>query len=88
MQSLRNKLEQAEIFLTEENLDIFCVSESGFSSSEMSFVTIPGYKVGSVYCRKHFLRGGTMVLVKNSLQVTDLTELINLSVDKIFECSG
>lgn len=88
LQCLKNKIEATEIFLYQEHVDVLCVSETWVQPQEMDFIRIPNYNISSHYCRKSFSHGGTMILTKNSLISNEVVQIVNLSVDKAFECSA
>lgn len=85
---MKNKFEETEILLAQEHIDVFCISETWIQPQEMEHVSFAGYNISSYYCRKSYLHGGTMILTKNYLKSKEITQLVNLSVDKVFECSA
>lgn len=88
LQCAKNKIEEVELLLWQENIDILCVSETWIQPMELNYINLRNYNISSSFCRKTFLHGGTMILTRNTLDCTENTRLVNLSVDKIFECSA
>lgn len=88
VQCLKNKIEEIEVFLATENIDILCVSESWVRSNEQKFINFPRYSIKSYFCREIFIHGGVLILVKNSLVSTEITDVVNLSIERIFECAA
>lgn len=76
------------MFISQENLDILCISETWLEPDEIQFVQFCNYKIISYYCRNTYSHGGVLILVKNTFAATDFTNLSKLSSDKIFECSA
>lgn len=81
-------MDEIELFLSHENLDILCISETWLQSDEIQFVRFCNYNIISYYCRNTYLHGGSLILVKKSFTATEITNLTKLSVDKLFEISA
>ena len=77
--SLRNKVDQLEVFLESEEPNIMCFSEHHLKEQERGTIFFENYYEGSAYCRQQKTRGGTVIYVdkKNrseELRVADLIE--------------
>lgn len=88
LQCVKNKIEEVELMLSQENIDILCVSETWTQDSEINYINFSGYNISSFFCRQSFLHGGTMILTKNTIDCIENNKLVNLSIDKVFECSA
>lgn len=88
VQCVKNKIEQVELLMKNENIDVFCMSESWFQPHEIEFINFSNYGIASCYCRNTYIHGGVLILTKRSLQATNLSDIVALSVDKIFECAA
>lgn len=88
VQCLKNKIENIEVFLSTANIDILCVSESWIQANEIDYINFPGYSIKSFYCRKSFIHGGVLLIVKNTLNVMEMSNVVSLSIDKTFECAA
>lgn len=64
------------------------MSESWIQENEIDFINFPGYHVKSYYCRKSFIHGGVLVIVKNTLNAMEMSNVVSLSLDKTFECAA
>lgn len=71
-----------------ENVDLACITESWVLSNEIEYVKIPGYNIVSYFCRKEYIHGGVLILSKSTCSVVVMSDIVNLSVDKIFECAA
>lgn len=85
---MKNKIEETEIFLHQEQIDVLCISETWIQPQEINHIRFPGYNISSCFCRNSFLHGGTMILTKNTLNVIEISQFVDLSIDKAFECSA
>lgn len=74
--------------MSEKNteIDIICLSEHFMMGSYEQLLFIPNYTLAACYSRKDSKRGGTCILVKKEHQFKDLKEIVNLSINGIFEC--
>ena len=85
---MSNKLDEVQVFLSEVNCDIFCVSEHWSKKEETQSLDIPGFVQGDFYCRKIYNHGGVGIYIKDQYKYTVLNYIKELSVDKHFECVG
>ena len=44
---------------------IMCLTEHNLNQMKLSLIHIPGYLLGSYYCRKDILKGGCIFIYKN-----------------------
>lgn len=87
IQSLKNKIELIEVFLEAEKLDIVCISESWCDDTEMAYIAVSGYKMGSYFSRRLNKHGGVLILVKNSIKFVTVPEISRFCIELIFECA-
>lgn len=88
VQGLQNKLDEIEILLTRYDLDILCVSEHWFLHSDIKNICLPGYKLISHCSRTEHIHGGSLILSKNNLLVTDIVSINKQSIHCNIEVSG
>ena len=83
IQSLRNKIDQLNIFLHDNNIDVLCVTESWLTSDiEDNVITIPGYNV----CRQDRENldrehGGIVNYIKEGINYSEKSDVLNTSND-------
>lgn len=63
-QGIGNKLGEIEVFLSEVNCDVLCISEHWSKKEELQSLQIPGFIQGDFYCRKIYKNGGAGIYVK------------------------
>lgn len=85
MQSVGNKLDDLEIFLTLKDIDVMCISETWCGTEWIQCFNIPGYTLANFYCRTLNKHGGVAILVKNSLNYERMHEVDKCSIEKVFE---
>lgn len=88
LQCLKNKIEDLEIFLADEQPDIMCISESWCSDSEINCINVLDYKICNSYNRQLFSHGGVTILAKKILHIRPITEIMSLNTEKVFEAVG
>lgn len=104
IQSIRNKIDKIESFLTDIakfnniNFDVLCFSETWLTEMESQFLKIQGYKLVSNYSRPphthigtsepHHLGGGISIHVKNVKQIKVREDICKLSTKSTCEISA
>lgn len=83
MQSIGNKKVELELFLDENNCDIFCISEHW--APHTSLLEIEEFEVANSFCREKYLHGGVCIYVRKG---TNYTKIKTLSSEKQFECTA
>lgn len=84
------KKDQIEIFLDDENVDIFLVSEHGLSDNKIELINLQNFTLVHHYSRKAHRWGGTAIFTKNNLNLTatDIEDKITkISKETVFEPS-
>lgn len=71
----------------QQPLDILCITEHNMVTTDMYLLKIMNFRLGSIYCRKK-RRGGSCILVRNSLDFTPINNISKFSHENIIECSG
>ena len=83
--SIRNKTNEIEIILNENNVNIWCVCEHSLTKDEMDMMNINNYKVDATFCRNSYIRGGTAILSNTKLDMTEIPGISKLSIEKQIE---
>lgn len=84
--SIGNCVNEIEVFLRDNNCDIFCVSEHWQSADNLGLLNILNYKLISSFCRTSY--GGTAIYCKNALNVQSFNAINQMSECYVFECAG
>lgn len=89
-QSIRNKIDALESYICDKKLQIICACEHFMTPEEAATLIIPGFVMATSFCRKSKKRGGSLILVSNELKsdFTELTRVINLSIEPVIEISA
>lgn len=87
MQGLRGKNLLLELVLKENIIDVYCVTESWIDCNELSTQCIDNYSIISSSHRSNFIRGGTLILVKNGHKAKNRLDVVKMTVEKHFEIS-
>lgn len=75
-----NKSGQLDIFLREEDPDIFCMSEHGLNEDDMSSHIIEGYNIAASFCRQQHKCGGVAIYAKTNIEIEEYMEQDKLSI--------
>ena len=87
--SLRNKLEEVEVFLQEhKNYDLVCFSEHFMTQDEVASLVINGFTPASWYARHEHIRGGVVILAKNGIDCFERHDLVAKSVEMSCEVAA
>jgi hypothetical protein len=87
IQSIRNKILDLDVLLSELDPGIICLCEHWLKSDEVPACGITGYVAADVYCRSTLKNGGTMIYVKDCLQfMPSNINIEHLLTEKLFEC--
>lgn len=85
IQCLSNKVDQTSLFLDKFKYDIVCVSEHWLSDLKIKTINLPGYYLGSSYCRSSHIHGGVCLFVKDGLSSKPLNlNRFNTDIDAEF----
>ena len=87
MQGIQNKTLDAGLALEENNVDIFCISESWFKEEEKDVVNISGYVLASSFSRTERIRGGSAIFTKSDVRFKIRKDICKLSVESVVEIS-
>ncbi|XP_039301249.1 uncharacterized protein LOC120356382, partial [Nilaparvata lugens] len=86
--SLRSKLNQLELILSDNSTDVVCINEHWLSNDEIKLYVPSGFTLAASYCRSPPLtHGGSSILVKNSIKYSSMN-VSNFCVEKVFEISA
>lgn len=87
VQSLRNKLDELELWLNKFPYDVITINEHWLTLEETSLYVPIGYLHASSYCRQYpYIRGGTCIFVKNNIEY-EVVDMSKFSLVKVFEVS-
>lgn len=87
VQSICNKIVNLELLLAEERPSIVSIVEHWCSAEKLSSYCIYGYVQAASYCRLNYGHGGTVLLVRADLLVSDIG-ISKMSVEKQIEFCG
>lgn len=76
IQSIKNKLDELEVFLMEHNVDIACITESWCRPDETDCIKVAGYSVVANFCRSSRIHGGCLILARDAVGATNLSVLV------------
>lgn len=85
MRSIRNKVHQLEAALVENDIDVLCLSEHWLLEEEATSLSVDGYNIVSYTCRTNYKGGGTVILVKKSINSVNVLNLNNFIVEGCIE---
>lgn len=83
VQCVTNKLLDIEILLSEHSVEICCLTENWRHTLQLDIVKIDSYKIGSSFCKKEFKNGGVAILLRNYLNVEEISKVSLSSTEKI-----
>ena len=72
IRSLKNKINELLISLTDKVPDVLCLTEHHLRDYEINNTCIPTYKLGAKYCRNYLKQGGACVYVHESLDFKNI----------------
>ncbi|KAG5888418.1 hypothetical protein JTB14_016322 [Gonioctena quinquepunctata] len=81
IRSLRNKLEELELFIDNEKLDIICLCEHWLHQDIIKYYGIENFSLVNNYCRTQSNHGGVMIYVNSKFKTKKLPIIDSLSVD-------
>lgn len=88
IQSMRRKILDLEVLISEGSYDVICINEHWLKSEELSLVNVEGYHVISSFCRSEGARGGGVcVFVRNPL-VCNPVDMSYCTTESHFEAAG
>lgn len=85
---IRNKKEQIEVFLEDEQPDVLMLSEHGLCENYLNSVAFDGFELQSSFCRKISVGGGVAIFSKFSSNIKVVSEKSlnhNFSIESNFE---
>lgn len=85
VQGLNNKDLDLSIFLAFNDFDIFCITETWLDNAALGTFNVDNYTIVSSSQRKKYKRGNTLIYVKKDLKAKNRPDIVELSVDKLFE---
>lgn len=86
MRSFLPKTHLLEAFLEEKpNVGAVCITESWLTSDKLKYVNINGYSLVSSYSRINQEGGGVCILLKNSIEFKNRSDINSLSIESVFE---
>ncbi|KAJ3659608.1 hypothetical protein Zmor_011289 [Zophobas morio] len=74
--------------MMQHNIDIAIVTEHWFSTNKMTALKFSGYKVSSHFCRCRYIHGGVLILIKDNLRATEITQITEISEEKNAELTA
>lgn len=80
--SLRHKVNELELFLSERRIDVLCLCEHSLRAEEILSTTIEGFSLASAFSRTIYARGGAAIYVAKDLEFKEIDSIIDLSVEK------
>ncbi|KAJ3664791.1 hypothetical protein Zmor_000334 [Zophobas morio] len=86
IQSLRRKVNDLELHLSDNPPHIVCFSEHWLTAAEVEILTLLDYKVASSFCRKKGY-GGAAILIRPNVRYSELN-LASISKQTVAEVAG
>lgn len=68
-------------------VDVLCITEHNLLKDDCPFLKIPNFALASAYFRNN-RKGGSSILVRNSIRFKELLDVTNISTPDIIECCG
>lgn len=68
VQALSNKVDQVNLFLSDFNLDILCITEHWLNESCLKSINLYGYILSSYFCRSLSVHGGVCIFLKKDIK--------------------
>ena len=88
VRSITNKKYEFEAYIEDKSFDIVCLSEHWLTGEMVKEFCLPGYILGSAFCRENARGGGTAVYLFPHLEFNNVVKIDSLSVEKDIElCS-
>lgn len=88
VQGLSNKLIGVEVFLQQYNVDVLGLTEHWFLNQDFQNIQFVGYNIVSCFSRTTTTHGGSMLLVRNKYDVSEMPYFGSLSVECHVEICG
>lgn len=86
IQSLKNKVLQLNVFLSEVNPEIICITEHWAHDEELEQINLFNYKLSKYSCRSQHRGGGTAIYARSGIELESLD--VNIpSIERHFEFS-
>lgn len=88
--SLRNKINFLETYIESliSSIDVIALNEHWIDESELQFVRVRNFLLGSAFCKPMIEHGGVMILARDGLSFSELDRLKSLSSKGICELCG
>lgn len=89
VQSITNKINQLNIFLSKIIYDILCVSEHGLNQGKLNLIKLNNYNLISAYCRSHIAHWAVAIFATNKfkLKSVDVNEFCSAEiVNRLGKC--
>lgn len=74
------------LFLHSFGIDVLCITEHWLREHEL-LNSLENYKIVSAFIRKTAIRGGSMILLKNTLKYKERKDITNFSIERTIEIS-
>ncbi|CAH0553616.1 unnamed protein product [Brassicogethes aeneus] len=88
IQSVKNKINELELFLNNKNISCVCLCEHWLTANEICALSIEGYTCASFYSRLNSRGGGSVILVKCNTNYIELQNINSLSLKRVVEISA
>lgn len=86
IQGFSGKELELELYINRKNVHVLCLTEHWLKRCEM-LVSIDNYKVISSFTRESAIRGGSLILLNDTLQSKERKDIVSLSVERNIELS-
>lgn len=87
LRSVRNKRDELVAYISDKDFNIMCCCEHWMDREEGEEFRLPGYELGSVYCRNETRGGGTAIFLDPKLEYKEIQGVKALSVENVVEIS-
>lgn len=81
IQCLRNKINELNAFLSDNNFDVICLNEHWLLNDEVEYVIVSDYNLVSWFCRRNTIHGGIAIYCLKEYNCSSILEINKLSVE-------
>jgi hypothetical protein len=88
IRSIKNKLCILEALTDDIDLPVICLSETWITTPKIDLLKVEGYTLASSFCRTNNEGGGVCILLKQEIDSTECKDIVNMSIENLFEVSA
>ncbi|XP_049785881.1 uncharacterized protein LOC126188330 [Schistocerca cancellata] len=89
VQSIKNKIDEIDMFLSSNPCHVFCVNEHWLSPAEIALYTPEGFELVSSYCRTKSSHGGVAIFIKRNSNIEYVAQKVDhFCKEQLFEIAA